>query len=148
MNCNCIEALTREHKNILRIADVLESMSKRAQAYSEHNQDDAGAILRIVREFGDGFHQAKEESALFPIFTAVCDASQQAAVRHMVFEHGQDRAVMTDNVLTTTPETLVTSAARVMVDRKIGCLPVIEGAVLIGILSESDIVLAVAQGSL
>jgi CBS domain-containing protein len=58
------------------------------------------------------------------------------------------KEVMTDNVLTTTPETLVTSAARVMVDRKIGCLPVIEGAVLIGILSESDIVLAVAQGSL
>jgi hemerythrin-like domain-containing protein len=70
-------------------------MSKRAQTYSEHNTDDAGAILRIVREFGDGFHQAKEESVLFPIFTAVCDASQQAAVRHMVFEHGQDRALMT-----------------------------------------------------
>jgi CBS domain-containing protein len=35
-----------------------------------------------------------------------------------------------------------------MVDRKIGCLPVIEGEALIGILSESDVVSAVAQGSL
>jgi CBS domain-containing protein len=35
--------------------------------------------------------------------------------------------VMTDNVVTTTPDALVTAAARVMVERKIGCLPVIDG---------------------
>ena len=58
------------------------------------------------------------------------------------------KEVMTENVVTTTPETLVTAAARVMVDRKIGCLPVIEGGALIGILSESDVVSAVAQGDL
>jgi CBS domain-containing protein len=58
------------------------------------------------------------------------------------------KEVMTENVVTTTPETLVTDAARVMVDRKIGCLPVIEGQALIGILSESDVVSAVAQGVL
>jgi len=58
------------------------------------------------------------------------------------------KEVMTENVVTTTPETLVAAAARVMVDRKIGCLPVIEGEALIGILSESDVVAAVAQGSL
>jgi CBS domain-containing protein len=43
---------------------------------------------------------------------------------------------------------LVRSAARVMVDRKIGCLPVLDGDVLIGMLSESDIVRAVANGAL
>jgi CBS domain-containing protein len=58
------------------------------------------------------------------------------------------KEVMTENVVTTTPETLVTAAARLMVDRKIGCLPVIDGEALIGILSESDIVSAVAQGNL
>jgi CBS domain-containing protein len=58
------------------------------------------------------------------------------------------KEVMTENVVTTTPETLVTDAARAMVDRKIGCLPIVEGDVLIGILSESDIVSAVAQGNL
>ena len=58
------------------------------------------------------------------------------------------KEVMTENVLTTTPEALVTDAARVMVDRKIGCLPVIQGDTLVGILSESDIVSAVAQGDL
>ena len=58
------------------------------------------------------------------------------------------KEVMTEKVVTTTPDTLLTDAARVMVDRKIGCLPVIEGGALIGILSESDIVSAVAQGVL
>lgn len=58
------------------------------------------------------------------------------------------KEVMTEIVVTTTPETLVTAAAGVMVERKIGCLPVIEGDALIGILSESDIVSAVAKGVL
>jgi CBS domain-containing protein len=58
------------------------------------------------------------------------------------------KEVMNDDVVTTTPDTLVTQAALVMVDRKIGCLPVIEGEALIGILSESDIVSAVAQEKL
>jgi acetoin utilization protein AcuB len=58
------------------------------------------------------------------------------------------KEVMTVNVVTTTPETLVTAAARAMVDRKIGSLPVIDGDALIGILSESDIVSAVAKGNL
>ena len=35
-----------------------------------------------------------------------------------------------------------------MVDRRIGCLPVVEGEALVGILSESDIVAAVARGDL
>jgi len=58
------------------------------------------------------------------------------------------KEVMTENVITTTPETQVTAAARLMVDQKIGCLPVVEDERLVGILSESDIVSAVAQGNL
>jgi CBS domain-containing protein len=58
------------------------------------------------------------------------------------------KEVMTDEVVTTTPETPITAAAQIMVDRKIGCLPVVEGNALVGILSESDIVSAVARGDL
>ena len=36
------------------------------------------------------------------------------------------KEVMTEDVITTTPETPITAAAQVMVDRKIGCLPVVE----------------------
>jgi CBS domain-containing membrane protein len=58
------------------------------------------------------------------------------------------KEVMTEDVVTTTPETPITAAAQIMVDRKIGCLPVREGNALVGILSESDIVSAVARGGL
>ena len=56
--------------------------------------------------------------------------------------------VMTGDVVTATPGTPITAAAQMMVDRKIGCLPVVEGDAVVGILSESDIVAAVARGDL
>ena len=40
------------------------------------------------------------------------------------------KEVMTGDVVTTTPDTDITAAAQVMVERKIGCLPVIEEDVL------------------
>ena len=58
------------------------------------------------------------------------------------------KEVMTEDVVTATPETPITAAAQMMVDRKIGCLPVVEGDAVVGILSESDIVAAVARGDL
>lgn len=58
------------------------------------------------------------------------------------------KEVMTEDVVTTTAETPITAAAQMMVDRKIRCLPVVEGNALLGILSESDIVSAVARGDL
>jgi hemerythrin-like domain-containing protein len=94
MSRKCIEVLTAEHKTMLRITDVLDSMSKRATDQAEYDTADVEAIVDILRRFGDGLHQAKEEGALFPIFTSVCDASEYAAVRHMLFEHEQDRALM------------------------------------------------------
>ena len=58
------------------------------------------------------------------------------------------KEVMTADVVTATPETPIAAAAQMMVDRKIGCLPVVEGDAVVGILSESDIVAAVARGDL
>jgi CBS domain-containing protein len=46
--------------------------------------------------------------------------------------------IMATDPVTTTPETLLADAARVMLERKIGCLPVIEDGRLVGILTESD----------
>jgi hemerythrin-like domain-containing protein len=94
MNCSCIEILTAEHKTMLRMADVLDSMSTRASNEGTYNQEDVEAILHILRVFGDNCHQAKEEGALFPVFAALCNPSEYAAVRHMLFEHEQDRSLI------------------------------------------------------
>jgi CBS domain-containing protein len=45
---------------------------------------------------------------------------------------------MATDPVTTTPDTPLADAARVMLERKIGCLPVVEDGRLVGILTESD----------
>lgn len=47
--------------------------------------------------------------------------------------------IMTREVLTVTPDTLVEDAARLLVDKDIGGLPVMEGDILVGIVTESDL---------
>jgi CBS domain-containing protein len=46
--------------------------------------------------------------------------------------------VMTKDVVTAEPDWTVRQAIEVMLDRRIGCLPVVEGEQLIGLLSETD----------
>jgi CBS domain-containing protein len=55
------------------------------------------------------------------------------------------KEVMTTDVLTTTPNTPLQEAAALMRDRKVGCLPVIDGDALVGILTEGDFVAAAAS---
>jgi hemerythrin-like domain-containing protein len=69
-------------------------MSTRAIKDGTYNREDVEAILLILRVFGDDYHQAKEEGTLFPVFAAVCDRSEYAAVRHVLFEHEQDRSLI------------------------------------------------------
>ena len=53
--------------------------------------------------------------------------------------------VMNTDVITTSPETALAEAARVMMERKIGCLPVVERGHLTGIITEGDFVALVAR---
>lgn len=48
-------------------------------------------------------------------------------------------SIMVREVVTTTPDTPVSEAARLMRDRKIGCLPVVKGGKLVGIVTVSDL---------
>ena len=47
--------------------------------------------------------------------------------------------IMTRNVLTTTPETPIEEAARLMQTLKVGALPVVRGGRVVGIVTESDV---------
>jgi CBS domain-containing protein len=55
--------------------------------------------------------------------------------------------VMTTDLVTTTPETAVVDAARVMIKRKIGCLPVVKDGRLVGIITECDFVALATRNS-
>jgi CBS domain-containing protein len=57
------------------------------------------------------------------------------------------KEVMTNQVVTTDPDTALADAARTMLERKIGCLPVLEKGRLIGILTESDFLALATRAS-
>jgi CBS domain-containing protein len=56
------------------------------------------------------------------------------------------KEVMTGDVVTTGPDTALVEAARLLSERKIGCLPVVENGHLVGILTEGDFVALIARG--
>jgi CBS domain-containing protein len=55
------------------------------------------------------------------------------------------KEVMTSTVVTTTPGAPLREAAQLMNTRKLGCLPVVEGGKLVGILTEGDFVALAAR---
>ena len=79
-----------------------------------------GALLRAL-----GYGGRAEESML-----------RQVAVKE----------AMSPEIHTAAPDTPVAEAARVMIERKIGCLPVVESGKLVGIVTETDFVALIAGG--
>lgn len=55
------------------------------------------------------------------------------------------KEVMSDPPITIAPHASVKEAARLMMEKKIGCLPVLEGAKLVGIVTETDMLKLVAE---
>ena len=59
------------------------------------------------------------------------------------FEHKKDsgtplREIMRTDVATVSPDTPLRTAAETMIFNKYGCLPVVEGRALVGIITETD----------
>ena len=87
--------LTQEHKLILRALNVLDALTAAMEARGEFDEDAVDRVLDFLRWFGDAHHQAKEETILFPAIKACADA-QDRPVRHMMFEHDQERQSIED----------------------------------------------------
>lgn len=56
-----------------------------------------------------------------------------------VLDHIPVRACMTTDPVSVSPQTLLSDAARILRDRKIGGLPVVEDGNLVGIVTETDL---------
>ena len=55
------------------------------------------------------------------------------------------KEIMSDPPITIAPHASVQEAARLMMEKKIGCLPVLEGVQLVGIVTETDMLKLVAE---
>jgi CBS domain-containing protein len=64
--------------------------------------------------------------------------------REQALDRLRAKEAMTSDPVTTTADTEISAAARLMVERKIGCLPVRDGDRLVGIVTESDFARIVA----
>jgi CBS domain-containing protein len=83
------------------------------------------------------------------------DLFRGALARSMGYgEHAQQRLmeqlqvkeVMTNEPVCIGPDATLREAAALMLERRVGCLPVVERGRLVGILSESDFLRRVAEG--
>ncbi|HWR21702.1 MAG TPA: CBS domain-containing protein [Verrucomicrobiae bacterium] len=54
--------------------------------------------------------------------------------------------IMLRKLITASPSTTVREAAQVMIREKIGCLPVVEGKTLVGIVTETDLLEILVRG--
>lgn len=71
----------------------------------------------------------------------VSDRDVRSAAIHAIVA-GQ---IMTPDPLTVTPETRVEHAARLMLDARIGALPVVQGGTLAGIVTDTDLLHALVH---
>jgi len=67
-------------------------------------------------------------------------------VHEEVVAHRTVDEFMTVGVLTVEPDSPLREAAELILDNKLGCLPVVEGVHLVGIITEADFVKHVLEG--
>lgn len=95
--------------------------------------NDDGQLVGIVA-LGDVREAAPSDATTLSIYE----------LNYLLAQLTVDR-IMTRDVLYVGPETPIREAARMMLDRKIGGLPVVEGGKVVGILTESDIFRMIVQ---
>lgn len=101
----------------------------------------------MVREKISKLPVLDKNSNLVGIITKndLAKAAPSAATTLDIYEMGyllsklKVEKVMTKNPVSVSPDEVIEEAARIMADKEIGCLPVVQDDVLVGIITESDI---------
>ncbi|MFH1120501.1 MAG: hemerythrin domain-containing protein [Bacteroidota bacterium] len=89
--------LEYDHVQILRLIEVMERITESAGPNLEHME----TIIKVIREFADGLHHAKEEQLLFPLMVKKGYSNESGPVAVMLHEHVTGRNYvkgMTDNI--------------------------------------------------
>lgn len=82
-----IQNLENDHVYILRLIDVMERMVVTL------SPDLSGMelVVKLIRQYADGFHHAKEENLLFPMMLQKGFSNEQGPISVMLQEHVQGR---------------------------------------------------------
>lgn len=79
--------LESDHVQILRLVEVMERITESTNPDVEHLE----LIVKIIREFSDGIHHAKEEQLLFPLMVQKGFSDQTGPVAVMLHDHVEGR---------------------------------------------------------
>jgi hemerythrin-like domain-containing protein len=83
--------LENDHVYILRLIEVMERITESL----DPNVDHLELIVRVIREFADGLHHAKEEQLLFPLMVQKGFSNQSGPVAVMLHDHAEGRNFVT-----------------------------------------------------
>jgi hemerythrin-like domain-containing protein len=89
----CTELVIQDHVVIRRGLDILDGMLTKLEGGERIEIADVSAILKFLQAFGDEYHQAMEETVLFPALMRSAPGGNP--IHLMVMEHGEDRALVT-----------------------------------------------------
>jgi CBS domain-containing protein len=111
-------------------------------------EDTLREARRLIKEHGLRRFPVVEDGKLVGIVTDrdVRQADMSSAVvqerRYVdyILDRIQVRGIMTPDPITVTPDTPIVEAARLILENKIGGLPVVEGGKLVGIITETDLI--------
>jgi len=73
------------------------------------------------------------------VFPSALTSGQREQDPHDALEKVMVREIMTKQVITVAPDTSIADAARIILERRIGGLPVVQGSRLVGIITKTDI---------
>ena len=76
-----------DHVQILRLIEVMERITESADPNVEHLE----LIVKVIREFADGLHHAKEEKLLFPLMVQKGFSNESGPVAVMLLDHAEGR---------------------------------------------------------
>jgi hemerythrin-like domain-containing protein len=79
--------LENDHVQILRLIEVMERITESA----DPNVDHLELIVKVIREFADGLHHAKEEQLLFPLMVQKGFSNESGPVAVMLHDHAEGR---------------------------------------------------------
>ena len=130
------DVMTREVRTVLRNDElgVADKLMKDERIRHLPVIDESGDVCAVVSQ-RDLFRGALLRALGYG------SRAEETVLRQVVVKEA-----MSAELFTTTPETAVAEAARVMIERSVGCLPVLDAGKLVGIVTETDFVRLVAQG--
>jgi hemerythrin-like domain-containing protein len=90
----CSQLIIQDHIILRRGLNVVDGMLQKLECGQRIEIFDATVMLKFLRLFGDQYHQAMEETVLFPALLAA--APDECPLHQFVSEHGDERTLVAE----------------------------------------------------